>query len=516
MMKTSAPVALVISLFAATGAGAQTSVGAFTTLNGLAASHLSAREGEVDLSFLGPPSGFQVTGDGTRHISIRLTGAHKSDALLKPDYFVGLISDVVLENDNSDVVVHLLTKTAAQAQVNTTPDGRGVRIRLKEVELAATKPADLGPRPPSLNSSPGDEAFEVVQLNYADVSEVVGLLTEAAPVKSNDLFTPKEPAFGSQGFGQQSGSPPINSLQNGQDPASDALGQSVTPQISIDRRLNAIILKGPRDVVAELKKRVQAVDLPVDSVLLETVFVELDESGAKNVGIDLSNSNSQIAVGSISQGVNAPANSPLKSAVTSFSVQAAIADQIVKGHGRIVSKPRISAASGSSAKIITGDALPILTNITVSGVNAVQQQVQYVNVGVTLQIAPRVAADGYVSSHIFCVVSNVTGTSQGIPTISQREAQTSATVHDGEAFVIGGLSQETDLSSRQKMPGLSDAPLIGGAFGAKQSTHSKMDLYIVVTPHIIRRKAFAETSASPSAPGADEARSGSALHDGAF
>ena len=89
MMKTSAPVALVISLVAATGAGAQTSVGAFTTLNGLAASHLSAREGEVDLSFLGPPSGFQVTGDGTRHISIRLTGAHKSDALLKPTILSG-------------------------------------------------------------------------------------------------------------------------------------------------------------------------------------------------------------------------------------------------------------------------------------------------------------------------------------------------------------------------------------------------------------------------------------------
>ena len=53
---------------------------------------------------------------------------------------------------------------------------------------------------------------------------------------------------------------------------------------------------------------------------------------------------------------------------------------------RIVSKPRIAAQSGGTAKIITGDALPILTAITLSGVNGVSQQVQYVNVGVTLQM----------------------------------------------------------------------------------------------------------------------------------
>lgn len=56
-----------------------------------------------------------------------------------------------------------------------------------------------------------------------------------------------------------------------------------------------------------------------------------------------------------------------------------------------------------------GDALPILTAITLSGVNGVSQQVQYVNVGVTLQIAPRVSADGFVTSHVYAVVSSVTG-----------------------------------------------------------------------------------------------------------
>jgi general secretion pathway protein D len=174
--------------------------------------------------------------------------------------------------------------------------------------------------------------------------------------------------------------------------------------------------------------------------------------------------------------------------LTSGQLQAAISAQVTKGNGKIVSRPRIAALSGTTAKIITGDALPILTSITLSGVNGVSQQVQYVNVGVTLQIAPRVSPDGAVTSHVFCVVSSVTGTSQGYPTISQREAETIASVADGDSFVIGGLTQDSVLDSKSRIPVLGDIPLLGQAFGTTSHTRQKTDLYIVVTPHVIRHK----------------------------
>lgn len=109
------------------------------------------------------------------------------------------------------------------------------------------------------------------------------------------------------------------------------------------------------------------------------------------------------------------------------------------------------------------------------------------NVGVTLQIAPRVSNDGYVSSHVFCVVSSVTGFSQGYPTISQREAETSATVRDGDSFIIGGLSQEDVINTHSKIPLLGDIPILGQAFRKDTKTQSKTELYIVVTPHIVHR-----------------------------
>jgi general secretion pathway protein D len=115
---------------------------------------------------------------------------------------------------------------------------------------------------------------------------------------------------------------------------------------------------------------------------------------------------------------------------------------------------------------------------------------------VTLQIAPRVSGDGYVSSHVFAVVSSVTGYQQGYPTISQREAETSATVRDGDSFVIGGLTQDDVLNTKTKIPLLGDIPLIGQAFRTDKSATSKTELYIVITPHIVHRVNSAAASAS--------------------
>ena len=336
-------------------------------------------------------------------------------------------------------------------------------------------------------------------LKYADVSEVVGLLTEGVTVKSNDLFLPREPAFGSNSLTGSSYNPGPTSQAPGSD--DQPLGQSVDASIAIDRRLNAIWLKGSPERIARLKAMIAAIDIPLDSVILETQFLELTENGARAIGIDFTNANGQIAAAQISSGTFIGIGQLSETPVKSFSVQAAINAQVTKGQARILSRPRISAQSGSTAKIITGDALPILTAITLANVQAVSQQVQYVNVGVTLQIAPRVSSDGYVSSHVFCVVSSVTGTSQGYPTISQREAETSATVRDGDSFVIGGLTQEDFISTKGKIPGLGDIPLLGNLFHNDRRTTAKTELYIVVTPHIVRRVGLNSPAANAPPPG---------------
>ena len=400
--------------------------------------------------------------------------------------------------DLSDGNLLMRFDAAGPARVSSEPMGANtIKVtvqRVSDAEATGIRPigssaAEVVPAsdlPPPDLYNPND-SYELVFLKYADVSEVIGLLVDGTTIEPNNVFIRREPGFGSPGATQ------LNNYNNtgNQNPKADRpLGQSFGNGLAIDRRLNAIWVTGSPDRIARIKEMIAMIDVPVDSVILETQFVELTETGARNLGIDLANTNGQIAVGTVTTGSFQPFGVDPNSVLPSGALQAAIYAQVQRGEGRIVSRPRIAAQSGSTAKIITGDALPILTAITLSGVNGVSQQVQYVNVGVTLQIAPRVSGDGFVTSQIYGVVSSVTGYSQGYPTISQREAETSASVRDGETFVIGGLTQENNLTTRSKVPLLGDVPIVGNLFKVEKSTRSKTELYIVITPHIVRHRRF--------------------------
>lgn len=458
----------------------------------------SATESKFRLSFSPRSNTFGKVGDDPARPAIGLALTSRGAGAVTPPGLAGLVRSITFDQVESILILRFGTSQPATAKAIVVSDTTieitvtsGVKAAQTRTETALVS----GPVPQAYVAPPGEDGYELVMLKYADVSEVVGILTDGLTVKSNDTFIPREPSFGSNSLTGSAYNPGPNAYQGQNN--NEPLGQSVDSAISIDRRLNAIWIKGSPQRIARIKAQIALIDVPVDSVILETELVELTETGAKAVGIDFTNANGQIAVATLQTGQYIPPGIPVNGRLGSVSLQAAVYAQVQKGEGRIVSKPRIAAQSGSTAKIITGDALPILTAITLSGVNGVSQQVQYVNVGVTLQIAPRVSSDGFVTSHVFCVVSSVSGYSQGYPTISQREAETSATVRDGDSFVIGGLTQDSVLKSRTKVPILGDIPLLGQAFRTDRKTNSRTELYIVVTPHIVRR-VMPETTPSPA------------------
>jgi len=434
--------------------------------------------------------------------ALSLANTSRGQGAVSPSRMKGLVRSI--EFAQTDTGLSVLFNTLIPATVLASPSGEKqllVTVRKLTAQEAAYGGATTtrgrvsesvaGPRPLERSIKPArGEGFELVMLKYADVSEVVGLLTAGVTIRPNNVFIRREPGFGLPSATGMTYTPPPPVQEE------QPLGQSVDSSMAIDRRLNAIWIRGTREYIARVKEQIALIDVPVDSVILETQFVELTETGARNIGTDFANASGQLAVGTLQAGQFNPfgfGTDPIASA----SLQAALYAQVQTGEGRILSKPRIAAQSGSTAKIITGDALPILTAITLSGVNAVSEQVQYVNVGVTLQIAPRVSEDGFVTSHVYCVVSSVTGFSQGYPTISQREAETSATVRDGETFVIGGLTLESAINKESKIPLLGDIPLT-----LTQDSNTKTELYIVITPHIVRHRRFENLDGQgPSASG---------------
>jgi len=432
---------------------------------------------------------YKVFGQGTSNVSVVFFGTLKAanTPTNVPETATGggFIIGGALTTSGNSVELELTLQGTPSVKVFA---GQGQTLDVDILPGGVAAPVPLGSTAtPTPVTGGGGQIHEIIRLKYADLSEVVGLLVPGQAIPSNDTFAPQPGAgnFGSPlggGVASFGAGPTFNQNTLG---FNQGVAQHINDNVSIDRRLNAVILTGPPDLVANYKAFINEIDIPLTSVMLETQIVELTDTAAVLAGIDFTNGGGPLASASFGLKV---ANQGIPSATGNLSLQAAVFAQIQKGNGRLIAQPRILALDGTQASIITGDALPIVTSIAVSGVNAVQQQVQYVNVGVNLQIQPRVSSDGYVTVHVYSAVSSVTGFSQTYPQISQRQAYTSAIVKDGESFVIGGLLEKSELNSLSKIPGLGDLPLIGGLFRVRNNTASTDNLYIIVTPHILTKK----------------------------
>jgi general secretion pathway protein D len=461
---------------------------AATTLSSIAIALQPTGGARVNVAFSGgPPPKYSVAGGGTTETSVIFQNVTLGPNVPPSIAGSGPVTAITVSQVGNNVALSL--HLASNVAVRVQPGGSFVIVDVASAGPAAAQQPAGGLQAPPAATGLG-QVTEVIPLKYADVSEIAGVLVQGSNVQSNDNFNPQTSNFGAQSFGGtqfngaqqpfqqpafQQGAQFGNNFGQGQ-----GLAQRVSDNLAIDRRLNAVILTGTPDVVASLQAVIEKLDVPLDSVLLETQIVELDENGSKDLGIDFN-----------AQGLVAKATyttQSLQYATSNATFQANLYALIQKGEGRILAKPRILAQNGAPASILTGDALPIITTVIVAGTSAVtSQQVNYVNVGVNLQIQPRISSDGFVTSHIFSEVSSVTAFTQGIPQISQRQAVTTATVKDGDSFVIGGLLQDNEIKTVYKVPGVGDIPLIGGLFRRVSSTTSRTNLYLVVTPHIVPR-----------------------------
>jgi general secretion pathway protein D len=325
--------------------------------------------------------------------------------------------------------------------------------------------------------------YEVVRLRFADVGEIAGLLVTGQQVPPAAAFQPEGSIFSLP----TSGGSQTTSIGSAANPGPQVpLGQRFSDAVGIDRRLNAIVLSGTSSQIAAMKGLIEQLDVPAQSVMLECKVVELSANGARDLGLSLSpGQGSPIASGGVSLGGPSP-SLPQYSA----ALQASLFATIQNGGGKVLATPSVLATDNVPAQILTGDALPIITTTVFPGGTAVtQSSVNYVAVGVNLQIQPRIDDDGFVTANIFAEVSSVTSyvpTSQGqVPEISLRQISTSATVKDGEPFVVGGLFLNEEINAMSKIPFLGDLPILGGLFRQRADSTSHSNLYVVITPHII-------------------------------
>jgi len=350
---------------------------------------------------------------------------------------------------------------------------------------------------PQANFGSGVQMYHIVRLHYADVSEVVGILSNSGNVAPSAEFNPQPSQLGTQpinygGFGSygSSGLPtatqPLQLTPYGESGA-QSMGQRVNDNIAIDRRLNAIVLSGSPQQIAQMEGLIRQLDVPVRSVLLDTSVIEVTENGAKALGLDYNQTPTTPITrvfNSQSQAINGLPSTAVPGAL---EFQTNLFLLVSKGGAHILANPKILTEDGVTASILTGDSLPIRVNtpVGVGGVGTIASQVEYINVGVNLQILPRITGDHTVEANVFSEVSSVSGfTANNDPQISTRQAQTRVNLVEGQTLVIGGLMQQRDIHNLQKIPLLGDLPLVGALFRFYTETRQNTNLIITITPHI--------------------------------
>jgi general secretion pathway protein D len=187
---------------------------------------------------------------------------------------------------------------------------------------------------------------------------------------------------------------------------------------------------------------------------------------------------------------------------------------------QILDDPEIRVVDGQTAKLRIGDRIPVATGSFQAGIGVgstgtgagvvnplVNTQFQYLDVGVNVDVTPRIHPDHEISMKVNVVVSSQTGSTNigGInqPIISQRSIEHDIRLKDGEVNVLGGLIEQTDTNSVNGIPGLAKLPGLGYLFGNNIVDHEKDEILIVLIPHIVRMPSISAENLRSIASGTD-------------
>ena len=163
---------------------------------------------------------------------------------------------------------------------------------------------------------------------------------------------------------------------------------------------------------------------------------------------------------------------------------------------KLIQNPQIRALDGQKATLKIGDRVPVATGSFQPGIGGVginplvNTQFQYLDVGVNIEITPRVHANGEVTLKISMDVSAVTGQSNigGIsqPIIGQRKIEHEIRLKDGEANLLGGIMEDQQTRQLSGIPGLAQIPILKYLFGQTTQDHSENQIVFAIVPHVIR------------------------------
>ena len=265
---------------------------------------------------------------------------------------------------------------------------------------------------------------------------------------------------------------------------------------------NALTINDTPDKVAAAERIVEIVDKRRAEVVVEVEILEIKRNRLKEYGIYLTSGLDAQGIEGIASAVipNPGADFTLDDNPYSASnlVVTALPGAVVRllqsdSSTRLLANPQLRISEGQTAQARFGDQVPvpvtIFAQIATGGV--AQQPItsyEYKNVGVNIDITPRVHHDGEVTLELKLDVSAVGPDGfQGLPTFSTREVTSTIRLADGETNLIAGLILDSERHGLTGIPGVADIPFIGRLFARNEEEATQTDIVMTLTPHVLRR-----------------------------
>jgi general secretion pathway protein D len=274
----------------------------------------------------------------------------------------------------------------------------------------------------------------------------------------------------------------------------------------VDERSSALTMRDTPEHVRMAEKLITSLDEPEPEVVMEIEVLEITHTLADQLGINYP-SNVAFAPTALHAAAAAASGTPglvlsdiakqNSNSITVSSLGVSVDLSKTVGDTNVLSSPRIRARNKEKAKILVGDRVPVVTSGTsaTTGGSYSTSSVQYLDVGLTVDVQPTIHNDGNVAIKVGLEVSSITKT-LNIPIgnggttlayqIGTRNANTVLELRDGETQVLAGLIQDNDTRNSSRVPGLGDLPVLGRLFGSNGTNRTKSEIVLSITPHIIR------------------------------
>jgi general secretion pathway protein D len=268
----------------------------------------------------------------------------------------------------------------------------------------------------------------------------------------------------------------------------------------VDEHASAIVMRDTPDAVRMAERLLTSVDVPEAEVMMEVEVLEITRSRLEQLGVNFPKS--------LAFKPTALAGDPLvirdigQQDDTTIQVSGvAMSLDLSKdvGTANVLASPRIRARNHEKAKVLIGQRVPVISNtVTASNGGSINTgSVQYVDVGLTLDVEPTVYLDNDVAIKVNLEVSSIVkevrvgGNSENNPLtlayqIGTRNATTLLRLKDGETQILAGLINDQDRRSSSHVPGLGDMPVLGRLFGSRHVDAEKTEVVLSITPRIIR------------------------------